>query len=180
MAAELSAPPVLSTPAENTFDLDPSPAAAVERPPRTDEELAEVYEIARTAAEIADQGWRRVALQFPDAMLGDAPWVVEALKKALADLPVTTTHRRAKAPADTLETDVAAQSKAETQAPSRSKGPGAMSWPTRRTARAVSMRLPPNTPMPKRSSTTGAPVLALPPTYPSSTFLRARSWTTRP
>lgn len=119
MAAELSAPPVLSTPAENTFDLDPSPAAAIERPPRTDEELAEVYEITRTAAEIAEQGWRRIALQFPDAMLGDAPWVVEALKKALADLPVTTTSRRARAPAEALETDVAAKSQSPTdvQAP---------------------------------------------------------------
>lgn len=128
MAAELSAPPVLSTPAEHTFDLDPAPAAAVARPPRTDEELADVYEIARTAAEIAARGWRRVALQFPDAMLGDAPWVVEALRKALAALPVPAAGPRATAPAaaehDALETDVAAQASQAPPAPAeQAQGP---------------------------------------------------------
>ncbi|RYO88798.1 hypothetical protein DL766_002972 [Monosporascus sp. MC13-8B] len=86
----LSAPPVLSTPAEHTFLEDPtqtaSKAAAGSRPPRTEDELAEVYEIRRTAAHIRDARWRRVALQFPDAMLPDAPWVVEALASALGEL----------------------------------------------------------------------------------------------
>ncbi|KAI5925675.1 putative diphthamide synthesis protein-domain-containing protein [Camillea tinctor] len=84
MASELSAPPVLSTPAELTFTEDFS-AVAVEanRPHRSDEELFEVYEIARTADEIQTQKWKRIALQFPDAMLPDAPWVVDALGKEL-------------------------------------------------------------------------------------------------
>ncbi|KAI1160023.1 putative diphthamide synthesis protein-domain-containing protein [Nemania serpens] len=79
MATDLQAPPVLSTPAEYFFE-DPGRET---RPDRSDHELFEVYEIARTAAEIQRQGWRRVALQFPDAMLADAPWVVGALGREL-------------------------------------------------------------------------------------------------
>ncbi|RYP62888.1 hypothetical protein DL771_009537 [Monosporascus sp. 5C6A] len=86
----LSAPPILSTPAEHTFLEDPtqtaSKAAAGSRPQRTEDELSEVYEIGRTAAHIRHARWRRVALQFPDAMLPDAPWVVEALARALEGL----------------------------------------------------------------------------------------------
>ncbi|WYZ43742.1 hypothetical protein EsH8_VII_000178 [Colletotrichum jinshuiense] len=84
--SELSAPPVLSTPAEYTFE-DPTPAAppadADAAAARTDEELASVYEIERTAREIQAGGWTRVALQFPDAMLRDASWAAEALTAAL-------------------------------------------------------------------------------------------------
>ncbi|KAI1088647.1 diphthamide biosynthesis protein [Rostrohypoxylon terebratum] len=81
MTSDLSAPPVLSTPAEYIFE-DPTPASAIlqeKRPHRTDYELYEVYEIVRTAIEIRQNGWNRIALQFPDAMLPDAPWVVNAL-----------------------------------------------------------------------------------------------------
>ncbi|XDG08239.1 hypothetical protein ABKA04_007854 [Annulohypoxylon sp. FPYF3050] len=81
MTSDLSAPPVLSTPAEYIFE-DPTPASAIsqeKRPQRTDYELYEVYEIVRTAIEIRQHGWNRIALQFPDAMLPDAPWVVNAL-----------------------------------------------------------------------------------------------------
>ncbi|KAI0881367.1 diphthamide biosynthesis protein [Annulohypoxylon maeteangense] len=81
MTSELSAPPVLSTPAEYIFE-DPTPASAIaqgKRPHRPDYELYEVYEIVRTAIEIKQNGWNRIALQFPDAMLPDAPWVVNAL-----------------------------------------------------------------------------------------------------
>ncbi|KAI1401717.1 diphthamide biosynthesis protein [Hypoxylon fuscum] len=89
MASGLSAPPVLSTPAEHTFIEDPTPSAAIaqaKRPHRSDDELYQVYEIARTASEIQRNGWRRIALQFPDAMLPDAPWVVDALSKELQKL----------------------------------------------------------------------------------------------
>ncbi|EFQ31992.1 diphthamide biosynthesis protein 2 [Colletotrichum graminicola] len=80
---ELLAAPVLSTPAEHTFE-DPTPTPPP--PPtelRTEDELASVYEIERTAREIKEGGWNRVALQFPDSMLCDASWVAEALTKAL-------------------------------------------------------------------------------------------------
>ncbi|KAI0506642.1 putative diphthamide synthesis protein-domain-containing protein [Xylaria bambusicola] len=88
MSSDLHAPPVLSTPAEYTFE-DPTPSAALSkenRPVRSDDELCAVYEIARTAAEIVKENWSRVALQFPDAMLADAPWVVEALQRELRKL----------------------------------------------------------------------------------------------
>ncbi|OHF04627.1 diphthamide biosynthesis protein 2 [Colletotrichum orchidophilum] len=87
---ELSAAPVLSTPAEHIFE-DPTPPPPP--PPtavRTQDELASVYEIERTAREIKDGGWNRVALQFPDAMLRDASWVAEALTEALGG---SETHR---------------------------------------------------------------------------------------
>ncbi|KAK1500698.1 diphthamide biosynthesis protein 2 [Colletotrichum tamarilloi] len=87
---ELSAAPVLSTPAEHTFE-DPTPTPPP--PPtaeRTQVELASVYEIERTAREIKEGGWNRVALQFPDAMLRDASWVAEALTEALGG---SETHR---------------------------------------------------------------------------------------
>ncbi|OTB17543.1 hypothetical protein K445DRAFT_56961 [Daldinia sp. EC12] len=86
MASELSAPPILSTPAEHTFTEDPTPSSAIsqaKRPHRPDHELYELYEIARTASEIQQNGWKRIALQFPDAMLPDAPWVVNALDSEL-------------------------------------------------------------------------------------------------
>ncbi|KAI4859255.1 diphthamide biosynthesis protein [Hypoxylon rubiginosum] len=87
MASDLSAPPVLSTPAEHTFLEDPTSSSTIvraKRPHRTDDELYEVYEIARTVDEIHRNGWKRIALQFPDAMLADAPWVVGALSSELA------------------------------------------------------------------------------------------------
>ncbi|TGJ88298.1 hypothetical protein E0Z10_g470 [Xylaria hypoxylon] len=88
MSTDLHAPPVLSTPAEYIFQ-DPTPSSALSsenRPDRSDDELFTVYEIARTAAEIQARNWSRVALQFPDAMLADAPWVVGALDTELGKL----------------------------------------------------------------------------------------------
>ncbi|KAK1760112.1 putative diphthamide synthesis protein-domain-containing protein [Echria macrotheca] len=83
--AELSAPPALSTPAEYLFEhIDPEkPASDNETHKRSDAELRDIYEIARTADEIRTGGWKRVGLQFPDDMLGDAPWVAEALSGEL-------------------------------------------------------------------------------------------------
>ncbi|KAI0975140.1 putative diphthamide synthesis protein-domain-containing protein [Xylaria arbuscula] len=87
MSTGLQAAPVLSTPAEYIFE-DPTPSVPNQenRPDRSDDELFAVYEIARTVAEIQRQNWTRVALQFPDAMLADAPWVVEALDRELIKL----------------------------------------------------------------------------------------------
>ncbi|KAI1097287.1 diphthamide biosynthesis protein [Jackrogersella minutella] len=86
MTSDLNAPPVLSTPAEHTFIENPTPVSAVaqaKRRQRPDHELYEVYEIVRTSIEIRQNGWSRIALQFPDAMLPDAPWVVGALTTEL-------------------------------------------------------------------------------------------------
>ncbi|KAI1262790.1 putative diphthamide synthesis protein-domain-containing protein [Xylariaceae sp. FL1019] len=82
MSSDLSAAPVLSTPAEHTF-LEEPVTIDTSREKRPDAELFKIYEISRTAAEIRARGWKRVALQFPDAMLADAPWVVEALNREI-------------------------------------------------------------------------------------------------
>lgn len=81
MAEELTAAPVLSTPEDHLFEYEkPDPSSVI---PRSDDELRETYEVERTAREVRDGGKRRIALQFPDHMLGDAPRVVELLKKEL-------------------------------------------------------------------------------------------------
>ncbi|KAI1810131.1 diphthamide biosynthesis protein-like protein [Poronia punctata] len=86
MSPAFAAAPVLSTETERSLFEDPTPIIKQNRPKRSDDELFSVYEIARTATEIQHQDWTRVALQFPDAMLGDAPWVVTALNRELERL----------------------------------------------------------------------------------------------
>jgi diphthamide biosynthesis protein 2 len=82
MADQLAAPPVLSTSDTHIFE-DPT----ADPPPRsqrlTDDEIHRVYEIERTAREVAEGVWKRVALQFPDHMLCDATRVFEGLAAAL-------------------------------------------------------------------------------------------------
>ncbi|KAH8197738.1 hypothetical protein TruAng_008072 [Truncatella angustata] len=111
MGSELTSAPVLSTPAEHTFSEDPTSTSALEtqKPKRSDDELFSVYEVERTAAEIAQQGWRRVALQFPDAMLSDSTWVVEALSKELGRLPLGVHVHTNQASDLDLETDINAK-----------------------------------------------------------------------
>ncbi|KAL2024973.1 hypothetical protein VTK56DRAFT_3672 [Thermocarpiscus australiensis] len=88
MANELSAALVLSTPAEHLFDHTvPAPESEAQPAQRSDDELRDVYEIARTAREIREGGWGRIALQFPDSMLRDAPQVVQLLNGELEALP---------------------------------------------------------------------------------------------
>ncbi|SPQ24634.1 78cdd35b-6575-4810-aba9-1302f9de3903 [Thermothielavioides terrestris] len=91
MAGELSAAPVLSTPAEHIFEFAvATPETDAQRPPKTEDELRDVYEIARTAREIRQGGWKRIGLQFPDSMLRDAPRVVQALYAELESLSRST------------------------------------------------------------------------------------------
>lgn len=77
---EQVAPPILSTPQETNLFEDPTPVSAVPRRKHTKEEIYTIYEVEKTAREIVRGGWRRVALQFPDGMLGDAPGVFEGLE----------------------------------------------------------------------------------------------------
>lgn len=77
--------PILSTSDTHIFE-DPTPVVETIGTKRlTDEELCDVYEISRTALEIHNGIWQRIALQFPDYMLHDAPRVFEALELKLAD-----------------------------------------------------------------------------------------------
>lgn len=90
---QLTAPPVLSTPETHIFE-DPTPAPTTQSAHRfTDDELWEVYEIQRTAREVSAEGYKRVALQFPDEMLRDAPRIFEALEEELKRLPPPSGRR---------------------------------------------------------------------------------------
>ncbi|KAF2276688.1 putative diphthamide biosynthesis protein Dph2 [Westerdykella ornata] len=82
-ATALESAPVLSTPDTHIFE-DPTPTVDVSSLPRlSDEQVALTYEIERTVREIREGRWKRIALQFPDHMLVDAPRVYEQLNKAL-------------------------------------------------------------------------------------------------
>ncbi|KAK5108419.1 hypothetical protein LTR62_008306 [Meristemomyces frigidus] len=74
--------PTLSTPAERTFE-DSIPVVADPQLRMSHEQLYLQYEIKRTVREIREGQWRRIALQFPDEMLVDAPRVYEKLQSGL-------------------------------------------------------------------------------------------------
>lgn len=79
----LESAPVLSTPDTHIFE-DPTPTVDPSSLPRlSDEQVALTYEIERTVREIREGQWKRIALQFPDHMLGDAPRVYEHLSRGL-------------------------------------------------------------------------------------------------
>lgn len=128
MANDLSAPPALSTPAEHLFErIEPDVAPAdneAQARTRSEDELRDTYEIARTAKEIRAGKRRRIALQFPDSMLRHAPWVVEALKAELDTLgydetPGDTTESPRGAADPTLEQDMRSSAPPEPAAGSR-------------------------------------------------------------
>ncbi|OMP88572.1 Diphthamide biosynthesis protein 2 [Diplodia seriata] len=80
----LEVAPVLSTPETHIFE-DPTPPVDTASLPKTpDARLAVTYEVGRTVREIRAGRWRRVALQFPDHMLVDAPRVYAVLSRGLA------------------------------------------------------------------------------------------------
>ncbi|MCJ1281904.1 Diphthamide biosynthesis protein 2 [Xylographa opegraphella] len=76
------APPILSTPDTHIFE-DPTPSTSTKTPRKSTERIALIYEIHRTIASIRQARYRRIALQFPDSMLPDAPRVFEALQQGL-------------------------------------------------------------------------------------------------
>lgn len=81
----LNTAPVLSTPDTHIFE-DPTPVVDPSSLPKlSDEQVALTYEIERTVREIKEGRWRRIALQFPDHMLTDAPRVYERLTRGLKE-----------------------------------------------------------------------------------------------
>lgn len=78
MSRILEEPPVLSTPSSHTLDVLPA-RFDEQRWQRSNSQILLTYEVDRTVAEIRNGNWRRVALQFPDDMLPDAPRVFDAL-----------------------------------------------------------------------------------------------------
>lgn len=74
------AAPVLSTPSES-FMTDSAPALSSLRHGRLSDKACSIqYEIQRTVDEIRAGKWKRIALQFPDEMLQDAPRVYDKLR----------------------------------------------------------------------------------------------------
>ncbi|KAF2830585.1 diphthamide biosynthesis protein [Ophiobolus disseminans] len=81
----LATAPVLSTPDTHIFE-DPTPVVDTSSLPRlSDEQVALTYEIERTVREIREGRWKRIALQFPDHMLTDAPRVYDRLTQGLRE-----------------------------------------------------------------------------------------------
>lgn len=84
MSDGLAAAPVLSTPDDHILDLPSATDVLPTTSTLSDHDLRTTYEIPRTVTEIRLGGFSRVALQFPDHMLVDAPRVVESLATDLA------------------------------------------------------------------------------------------------
>ena len=90
-------PPVLSTPATHIFEEEPNLSAVGTSSHLSDEQLCITYEVDRTISEIKRERYARVALQFPDQMLCDAPRIVEALSKGLNSTSSMSQKRGAEA-----------------------------------------------------------------------------------
>lgn len=75
--------PVLSTPESQVFEDPTEPLDFSNLVKLSDEQLYITYEIERTIREIREGKWRRIALQFPDQMLVDAPRVYRELALGL-------------------------------------------------------------------------------------------------
>ncbi|KAH7135509.1 putative diphthamide synthesis protein-domain-containing protein [Dendryphion nanum] len=83
MAVPLETAPVLSTPDTHIFE-DPTPAIDTSNLTHlSEEQISLTYEVERTVKEIREGRWRRIALQFPDHMLVDAPRVYDAVAGGL-------------------------------------------------------------------------------------------------
>ncbi|KAF2098366.1 diphthamide biosynthesis protein [Rhizodiscina lignyota] len=78
-----TAAPVLSTPDTHIFEDPTAPIDISSLPKLSDEQVHVTYEIERTVREIQQGRWKRIALQFPDEMLVDAPRVYEGLVRGL-------------------------------------------------------------------------------------------------
>lgn len=77
--------PLLSTPDTRIFEDRPDTSALkrAKEPDLSDDQFCATYEISRTVKEIREGRRRRIALQFPDHLLVDAPRVSKALSRGL-------------------------------------------------------------------------------------------------
>ncbi|KAG9258394.1 putative diphthamide synthesis protein-domain-containing protein [Emericellopsis atlantica] len=80
--ADLAAPPVLSTPDDHILTAEP-PLPAAQKSTLSADVLSRIYEIPRTIDSLVAGGYKRIALQFPDTQLPDAPAVSTALSEQL-------------------------------------------------------------------------------------------------
>ncbi|KAL1962040.1 hypothetical protein VTN77DRAFT_626 [Rasamsonia byssochlamydoides] len=89
----MEAAPILSTPDTRLLEATAPVASSHDSgPARSDEELAIIYDIERTLTEIRQGRWKRIALQFPDEMLPDAPRVFQLLSRGLQKKVSTHTN----------------------------------------------------------------------------------------
>lgn len=110
-AVKLESAPVLSTPDTHIFEDAPQ-QVATDLPKLSDEQLCITYEIHRTVAELRAGRWHRIALQFPDEMLRDAPRVYQELGRRLREERIASRAQAVpveivKDPVQELEEDVA-------------------------------------------------------------------------
>ena len=85
MTKVLQQAPTLSTPDYSFIQEGDAVKEITQEPRLRQDELYIIYEIERTLREIRKGRWRRIALQFPDEMLVDAPRVVRALDHGLQE-----------------------------------------------------------------------------------------------
>jgi diphthamide biosynthesis protein 2 len=81
--------PDFSTPAEHAFEEptpDPSATANSASLSNTSIPLYERYEITSTIEEILENGYKTIALQFPDELLAESVLVYRALMKGIQDI----------------------------------------------------------------------------------------------
>lgn len=85
-ASSLTTPVPLSSETQIKEDPQTLLAEVASRAPRRpDDELRQIYEVARTVDELTKGGWRRIGLQFPDYMLRDGVRVFELLEAAFRE-----------------------------------------------------------------------------------------------
>lgn len=77
--------PILSTPAEHILEDTTVLTVPSSESRLSEEQLYLQYEIKRTVDEIRNGKWKRIALQFPDDMLVDAPRVFERIRDDLKE-----------------------------------------------------------------------------------------------
>ena len=83
MGSEMKSAPVLSTADDRILEETTPVASRDPTAPVSDDELSITYDIERTLKDIRQARYRRIALQFPDDMLPDAPRVFQLLSRGL-------------------------------------------------------------------------------------------------
>ncbi|KAJ5789642.1 uncharacterized protein N7518_006653 [Penicillium psychrosexuale] len=83
MGSEMKSAPVLSTADDRILEEINLVATRDPTAPVSDDELSITYDIERTLKDIRQARYKRIALQFPDDMLPDAPRVFQLLSRGL-------------------------------------------------------------------------------------------------
>lgn len=83
MGTEIETAPVLSTPDDRILEATQPVITSDAKQPLSVDELSIIYDIERTLNEIRQARYKRIALQFPDDMLPDAPRVFQLLSRGL-------------------------------------------------------------------------------------------------